>query len=103
MSNSLEKVVALLLKESHDDYVGVWQIFHHLAREGGGPAADTDAALVVAEKLLHNENVVIGQFRDLVFEPWIGTVQQNLNRLRDELSRLGRTPTIGEVGWFARK
>jgi hypothetical protein len=57
----------------------------------------------VAAYLLADGAIVMGQFRDGVFEPWAGDTAGQLERLRDELRQLGRAPDIGEIGWFAAR
>ena len=92
---------AAVLREASDDYVGVWRISRALYEAGPDSPRDHVATTVaVVEELIGPGGLQIGQFLDGVFVAWTGTVGERVERLRGELSALGRDPDVGEVAWL---
>lgn len=101
-SGEISALIEDLRRECDDDYVGLWQIAP-LHRSADMPfTAITDLIGEVAAGLLAHPEIVFGQFRDYVFEPWPGDPESHLARILTELEQLGHAPSIGEIGWFMR-
>ena len=100
---SIDEVVHELRQECEEDYVGLWEVARLLQefRLGVGSRGQTIAA--VAAALLADPEITIGQFEDKVFQEWPGDTADRVERLKRELSNLGRAPDIGEVAWIAKR
>ena len=96
----VEAVTELLLVDSQEDYVGLWQIPWHLHRQL--PDADVQTIRRLSEEVVRglvDAGLQIGDVVDgrgfVAWEP-TGAVERLLN----SWDALGREPTIYEIAWF---
>ncbi len=99
---NLDQFTTALRADCAEDYVGIWEVARHL-RDAGWGGSLTDDVLSVVGKLLEDPSIMIGQFRDNIFEAWPGTVEAQLGRVTTELKELGRDPDIGEIAWLVQR
>lgn len=96
----VDRVVADMRIECAEDYVGLWRVYTFLRDGVGGTPGTKDKVLEVAERLLADPQMHIGQFEGERFIYWEGSSITKLRRLDDELMRLNREPILGEIAWF---
>ena len=101
---AIDTVIDRFRLELLEDYVGLWQIFRDVEETAPRtPSTTTDKIVAVANALLDDDRVAIGQFRGQSFEEWPGSRAEKMNRLRAELTELGRPPDIGDIAWLVRR
>ncbi len=93
-----------LIEDTHHDFVGLWVIPKWI--ESIAPATEPEAVksttIRLVRELLEEGLIRAGYPSDTgdEFVQWSVPVQQVLDHINAEWSRLGRHPNIGEVVWF---
>jgi hypothetical protein len=99
----LTSIIAAVRENAEADFVGLWEIASMLDEDYGSAAVTTESMVAVVRELLKPGDHVLGDFRGSTFVPWPGSSSEQLDRLTNDLTALGRAPDIGEVGWLAAR
>ena len=57
-------------------------------------------SMQIVDSLLSDPEIIVGQFRDRVFEPWTLSASEAYDRIQGEWQALDRLPNISEICWF---
>lgn len=99
----LTSIIAAVRENAETDYVGLWEVASMLDEDYGSAAVTPEAMVAVVRELLASGDHVLGDFHQGTFVPWPGRTSDQLERLANDLTALGRAPDIGEVGWLAAR
>jgi hypothetical protein len=88
--------------ECEEDYVGLRQISREVG-PGATLAEHAERIIDVVRAMMDDGGIMIGQFEDGAFIEWPTPPAEIVDRLRDELTMLGREPDIGDVAWLAAR
>jgi len=95
-------VLREIIAECHEDYVGLWLIARKVKDAGRADEPSTmSVVLTLVTALLAHEGITAGQFKDFQFEVWKETPNVIVERIKREWVELGRTPSLGDIVWFA--
>jgi|SRR5437870_9143131 len=91
-----------LRRECAEDYVGLWclpsQILHYVKLP---PGVERKAlSLEIAQQLLSDPDIIVGQFHKLEFQPWNLSARNSYDRISREWDALGKEPGLGDICWF---
>jgi len=110
--NDLTTVVQEFLAECREDYVGLWVLVRRIRRAGATDASNMlETSLTLLEPLLSERKIIAGEFvRDdkshssplegYEFRQWGMPPPEVIARIKDEWTKLGRDPNLGEIVWF---
>jgi hypothetical protein len=101
-----QDVIAGLLDECREDYVGLWQLVNasQLDMGAAGPDETRQRTLDLVRRLLSEPGIVVGHPAPdgRHFVPWNLKPDDAFDRIEREWSALGRNPDIGEIAWFTK-
>lgn len=106
MSNdSIEKYKEIrknILLRCVDDYTGLWQIIR--AVEEAFPSISFQdcqkCSLKIIQALLEERLIQPGQYEGPKWTPWISSIQESLNRIRQEWEKFDGEPGIDDIVIF---
>jgi len=93
-----------LLEAIADDYTGLWETIHIVARHHNRAVEEPvlkEDVLDAIQELLDQGSIRAGSVEvDGTFTPWTLSSDASMTRIREEWSKLGRQPNIGDIVWL---